>query len=129
MLLRLAPVDPRSLMQGDYMILNYAIAGDAQKAPGLARSGALVVRLDEHGVADLVRVDDGRPLAPGERRLGYRLRDTQLRLGAESYFFPEGTGDRYESAAFGELIAVENGESVLVALRDGERRRLGTPLH
>lgn len=134
MLLRLAPVDPRSLIQGDYMILSYAIAEAARDAPGLSRSGALIVRLDLDGVATLVRIDDGRPLAQGERRLRYRLRDHQrlgagVRLGAESYFFPEGTGQRYESAMFGELIADERGESVLVALRDGERRRLGTPLH
>ncbi|MBL8974390.1 MAG: GDYXXLXY domain-containing protein, partial [Myxococcales bacterium] len=101
----------------------------AADARGLARSGALVIRLDADGVAALVRVDDGRPLADGERRLRYRLRDGDLRLGAESYFFPEGTGDRYEAAAFGELVAVEDGESVLVALRDASRQRLGTPLH
>lgn len=129
MLLRLRPVDPRSLIQGDYMELRYAIADQAADAPGLHRSGALVVRLDPEGIAEWVRVDDGRPLADGERRLRYRLRAHELRLGAESYFFPEGTGERYERAAFGELIAVEDGESVLVALRDGERRRLGTPLH
>ncbi len=129
MLLRLRPVDPRSLIQGDYMELRYAIADQAADAPGVHRSGALVVRLDADGIAEWVRIDDGRALADGERRLRYRLRADQLRLGAESYFFPEGTGERYERAAFGELIAVENGESVLVALRDGERRRLGTPLH
>ena len=129
MLLRLRPVDPRSLIQGDYMELRYAIADQAADAPDVHRSGALVVRLDADGIAEWVRIDDGRALADGERRLRYRLRADQLRLGAESYFFPEGTGERYERAAFGELIAVENGESVLVALRDGERRRLGTPLH
>ena len=31
-LLPLAPVDPRSLMQGDYMILDYAVTRDAQGA-------------------------------------------------------------------------------------------------
>lgn len=129
MLLRLRPVDPRSLIQGDYMQLRYVIADEAADARGLARSGALVIRLDADGVAALVRVDDGRPLADGERRLRYRLRDGDLRLGAESFFFPEGTGDRYEAAAFGELVAVEDGESVLVALRDASRQRLGTPLH
>lgn len=128
LLLRLRPVDPRSLMQGDYMVLRYAIADDARKT-GVARHGALVIRLDADGVADLVRIDDGRPLAAGERLLRYRLRDGEVRLGAESFFFPEGTGDRYETAAFGELIAVDDGESVLVGLRDAERKRLGTPLH
>lgn len=128
-LLRLRPVDPRSLIQGDYMVLAYAIAEEVERAPRLARSGAIVLRVDADDVAEFVRVDDGRPLAADEQRLRYRLRDDDLRLGAESFFFPEGTGERYEAAAFGELIAAPGGESVLVALRDAQRRRLGTPLH
>lgn len=31
-ILKLAPKDPRSLLQGDYVILNYDISRDAQKA-------------------------------------------------------------------------------------------------
>ena len=128
-LLRLRPVDPRSLIQGDYMILAYALADELREREGLPRSGALVVRLDADGVAAFVRLDDGRALARDEQRLRFRLRGEQLRLGAESFFFPEGTAERYAGAAFGEVIADERGESVLVALRDAQRRRLGTPLH
>ncbi len=47
-LLELAPVDPRSLMQGDYMALRFRVAVDAlrdQRAHEL-RDGYLVVALD-----------------------------------------------------------------------------------
>jgi uncharacterized membrane-anchored protein len=128
-LLRLRPVDPRSLMQGDYMVLRYAIADEATRDPALPRDGALVVRLDEHRVAALVRVDDGRPLAPGELRLQFRVRDRDLRLGAESFFFPEGHADRYAPAAYGELVVAPGGESVLVGLRDERYAPLGARLH
>ncbi len=47
--LRLAPVDPRSLMQGDYMALNFAI-GAAIRAARMdgfeQRDGVAVIRLD-----------------------------------------------------------------------------------
>ncbi len=128
-LLRLRPVDPRSLMQGDYMVLRYAIADEAVQGREPPRSGAIVVRVGGERVAEFVRVDSGGPLASDEVRLRYRLRGGELRLGAESFFFAEGAAERYASAAFGELRVDESGESVLVGLRDAERVRLGAPLH
>ena len=41
-LLELAPVDPRSLMQGDYMALQFAIARDTREALMKARVGETV---------------------------------------------------------------------------------------
>ena len=130
MLLRLAPRDPRSLMQGDYMELRYAIAADVEKqTQGWPADGALVVTLDENGVATFVRRHADTPLAAGERLLRYRLRGTWLRLGAESFFFQEGQGGLYAAGRYGELRVAPDGESVLVALRDDQRRVLGRPLH
>ena len=36
--LKIAPVDPRSLMQGDYMVLNYAILSEFQQSQVLSES-------------------------------------------------------------------------------------------
>ena len=36
--LKIAPVDPRSLMQGDYMVLNYAILSEIQQSQFLSES-------------------------------------------------------------------------------------------
>ena len=51
LLLQLAPRDPRSLLQGDYMILRYTLA--AKIGAGLNDSssidGKAVVQLDAHG--------------------------------------------------------------------------------
>lgn len=129
-LLRLAPRDPRSLLQGDYMELRYAIAAEVEKqAQGWPRDGALVVALDGNGVATFVRRHADAPLAAGERLLRYRLRGAGLRLGAESFFFQEGQGSLYAAARYGELKVAPDGESVLVGLRDEQRRVLGRPLH
>ncbi|SDT96191.1 Uncharacterized membrane-anchored protein [Verrucomicrobium sp. GAS474] len=119
-LLRLAPVDPRSLMQGDYMALNYeaSTAALAQNQGALAENGFLVLAQAGDGTATFVRVDDGTPLAEGEIRLRYRERGFRVRLGAESFFFQEGEGQRYAAARYGELRVAPSGESVLVGLRD-----------
>ena len=124
MLLRLAPRDPRSLMQGDYMVLRYQIA-DALPTAELAGKGRVVVQLDTDGVVTaLTGVYRGEPLKPGERLLVYRNRNG-LRFGAESFFFQEGQADLYARAAYGELKVAPSGEAVLIGLRDAQRRPLG----
>ncbi len=131
-LLELAPVDPRSLIQGDYMVLDYAVSREARRASGmgpLPPEGRLVLRLDEHGVGHFVRRDEpGTPLAPDELPLRYKVRDGRVRLGAEAFFFQEGHADRYAKAKYGELRVSANGSSVLVGLRDAERQPLGVPV-
>lgn len=123
-LLELAPVDPRSLIQGDYMQLSYAIARDAFDADA-PDDGYLILKLDADQVGKRVRFDKGEPLGEGELRLRYRQRHGSVRLGAESFFFQEGHADLFDKARYGELRVAANGESVLVGLRDAERRVLG----
>jgi uncharacterized membrane-anchored protein len=125
-LLELAPVDPRSLMQGDYMVLNYAISQELRDDNSLPSDGRLVLRLDELGVGRFVRVHGGgTPIQPGELLLRYRVRNGRVRLGAESFFFQEGHANRYARAKYGELRVQPDGNSVLAGLRDTERRPLG----
>jgi uncharacterized membrane-anchored protein len=113
--LRLVPVDPRSLIQGDYMALRYEI--ESQAPPDrLVAKGRIVIRRDERGVGSYVRLDDGAPLAEGECFLVYRKRG-QPRLGAESFFFEEGQGPRYAQARYALLRVAPSGDSVLVDLR------------
>lgn len=133
-LLELVPVDPRSLMQGDYMRLDYAVSRAARSMEDLSQSfappeeGRLVLRLNAEGVGTFVRHDTGTPLAPGELLLRYKLRDGRVRLGAESFFFQEGLADHYAGAKYGELRVAGDGSSVLVGLRDTERHPLGSAL-
>ncbi|WAS98776.1 GDYXXLXY domain-containing protein [Nannocystis punicea] len=127
-LLRLRPVDPRSLMQGDYMELRYELAA-LPNIEAMAPRGALIVTRDADDVAQFVRVDDGRALAPGELRLRYHKRGEAVSFGAETFLFPEGEGQELEAARYGELAVAEAGDSVLIGLRDEARRPLGTRLH
>ena len=72
-LLEIAPRDPRSLMQGDYMILRYQfgrdIPGEEQKER--PSSGTLIARLDQRGVATFSRFEDGAAPGADEVRLRY----------------------------------------------------------
>lgn len=128
-LLRLAPVDPRSLMQGDYMRLNYEIAReltsrDAQTTQNKG-SDTLVIRLDAHQVATLVA--DGKPdrLASDERLLQVHQSERQWQIGPDAYFFEEGTAEQYEAARYGEFRLQADGKTLLVGLRDEAYQPIG----
>lgn len=130
-LLALRPVDPRSLMQGDYMELRYDQAVVTPQGDPPALDGRIVVALDADGVAAFRRFDDGAPLAEDERFLRYKRRAPagfaaddriELFIGAESFLFQEGHGDSYAKARFGILKVAPDGDSVLAGLADAERR-------
>lgn len=134
--LALAPVDPRSLMQGDYMALTFALGNQIQRAlfqqdeapqaeTQQASNGYVVVRLDEQLIAHFQRLDDGTALGDEERRLRYRLRNGQVRFATDAFFFQEGHGERYEPARYGQLRVNTKGEPLLVALYDEELKQLG----
>ncbi|MFQ1845981.1 GDYXXLXY domain-containing protein [Aeromonas veronii] len=128
-LLRLAPVDPRSLMQGDYMRLNYEIARELTSRDARATqnkgSDTLVIRLDAHQVATLVA--DGKPdrLASDERLLQVHQSERQWQIGPDAYFFEEGTGEQYEAARYGEFRLQADGKTLLVGLRDEAYQPIG----
>lgn len=127
MYLELAPVDPRSLMQGDYMALNFALSNRIQsmlhqaRAAGdilKAHNGTVVVRLDEKRIAHFERLENGDPLSENERRLGYRLRNGQVLFATNAFFFQEGEAERYESARYGQFRVNAEGEPLLVSLHN-----------
>lgn len=126
-LLELAPVDPRSLMQGDYMALRFKVVDDAFGRGRLEdlRDGRIVVRPDARGVAVFVRRDGGEPLAAGEQRLRYRVRDGRVKFATNAFFFQEGHAKLYERARYGEFRATPPGELLLTHLRDEALERLG----
>ncbi len=125
MLVELAPRDPRSLIQGDYMRLLYAMGSAAQSDATWPRDGRIVVRLDERGVAQFVRRHVAEvPLGSGERLLRYRRRGARVHIGSNAFYFQEGHASRYQDARYGELRVDNSGASVLVGLRDAELRPL-----
>ncbi|MFC3284486.1 GDYXXLXY domain-containing protein [Litchfieldella rifensis] len=133
--LELAPVDPRSLMQGDYMALNFEIGNHIRQALRERKpddnemevaNGQVIVSLDERRVAHFERLGaEEENLADSERRLRYRLRAGRVKFATDAFFFQEGHAERYEPAGYGRFRVNEKGEPLLVALYDDELERLG----
>jgi len=130
-LLALRPADPRSLMQGDYMVLRYdaSVFPPPELAETLPRKGRIILALDDRGVARFARLEDGAQPGPMEARLVYRLAgpDGELRYGAESYFFQEGRAEIFQDAKYGVLKLDPDGNSVLAGLADAQGRLLVQP--
>lgn len=127
-LLRLRPVDPRSLIQGDYMALAYALhdsMANADPESAQPRDGRVIVRETPDEGATFVRFDTGAPLAAGEIALRYRTREGAARVGTDAYYFEEGQAERFEAARYAELRVDSAGNSVLVNMLDEGRKPLG----
>lgn len=130
-LLQLAPVDPRSLMQGDYMALRFKAANDAFSVRPAGRrpsDGRIVLTLDERNIGTFTRIDDGTALAANEARIRYRIRNGQARLASNAFFFQEGDAKRYSTAQYGEFRVTPDGEAILTGLRDKDTLPLGAAL-
>lgn len=122
-LLELAPVDPRSLMQGDYMRLSYAIASNDRDSFPI--KGYYVVKLDSGLVAQRVRIQaSASPLAEGEYLIKYHQSRWQHSLGADDYFFQEGQADHFAHAKYGGIMVDNSGNSILVGLYDTQKKLL-----
>lgn len=120
----LAPADPRSLMQGDFMRLNFRLPGEVWKLapPGVATDRPLVLaRRDERGVARLIGpFAEGAPLAPGELVIELSPKNGGWTLVTDAWFFREGDGERWEAARYGEFRVASDGRALLVGMADAE---------
>ena len=116
----LAPVDPRSLIQGDYMTLEYTIERDANIAGiGAQDRGQLVVSLDEQLIARFARLyNDSDTLADNEIVINFYAPNGRVRVGIDSFFFQEGQTNIFGTARYAEVRILEGGGVMLVHLAD-----------
>ncbi len=115
-LLELAPVDPRSLMQGDYMQLRYKIS-EKSKLDSISKRGFIVVATDDKGIAQKTRIQPKKnPIHANEYLIEYTAGSMDMNIGAESFFFEEGQGEKFEKAKYGGLQVDNKGNSILVGL-------------
>lgn len=137
--LRLAPVDPRSLMQGDYMALSFRLAADVYDAlpkstndkrwrhDVAASDGYVVVTLDERHIGSFKALYTNQALPQEEILMRYRVRNGAVKFATNAYFFQEGHGKYYQPAQFGQFRVDEKGELLLVAMYDQDLNKLGPP--
>ncbi|CAN7659691.1 GDYXXLXY domain-containing protein [Acidovorax sp. LjRoot66] len=129
----LAPVDPRSLMQGDYMRLRFTLPPmvdfDRRDAgvEGLLGSRPYAVgRLDARGVVAWERVEKyDAPIAPGEFRIQLTPKNGDWTLVTDGWYFAEGDASRWEQARFGEFRVQPDGKALLVGMADDQLVPIG----
>jgi uncharacterized membrane-anchored protein len=112
----LAPVDPRSLMQGDYMRLSFRLPHPASHG-AFGSTAQVVASVDERGVARLLRLRDGRALADGEFAIDLVRRHGAWTLVTDAWYFKEGEAQRWSKARYGEFRVAPDGKALLVGLR------------
>jgi uncharacterized membrane-anchored protein len=114
--LELAPVDPRALMQGDYMALRFSLAG----AIAASQSDTHAHRRKNGQFATLAN-----PTLSVPDSIRFRWRDGAVWLGTNAFFFEEGSAQRFEIARYGQFkLNPSSGEAVLVALADAQLNTL-----
>ncbi len=149
--LKLAPVDPRSLMQGDYMSLRFEMADQiratltqrlqlkSNTSSNKSFDGLVEVELDDKSIASFLNITNAESIkqtASNQRTINqstanqvialkFRLRNSQIKLATNAYFFEEGAGNKLAQAKYGEFRVAINGELLLVALCDENLKKLG----
>lgn len=135
--LELAPVDPRSLMQGDYMALRFRLADEIYKILPktedsrrwrhdiAATDGFVVTILDERNICTFKSLYKNQPLSDNEVLLRYRVRNGAVKFATNAYFFQEGHGKYYQPAEYGQFRVDGKGELLLAAMYDKNLNKLG----
>jgi len=136
--LKLAPIDPRSLMQGDYMALRFGLSEEIHKELSKETSnkrkgrydlknsdGYVVVVLDDKNVASYVRLHENETLLDNEVLLFYRVRNNEIKFATNAFFFQEGKAKEYDSAKYGKFHVDENGKLLLTTMHDQHLKPLG----
>ncbi|MBB1138048.1 GDYXXLXY domain-containing protein [Myroides sp. WP-1] len=124
-LLPLAPVDPRSLIQGDYMQLNYAINEQLRATQidreNLHKRGYIILGVNQQQVGSFQGISQEFPTVKEDSLLPIKYFNWDgfsLAVGAESYFFQEKKDTLYDKAKYGGLRVDQHGNSVLIGLYD-----------
>ncbi len=129
-ILALAPLDPRSIMQGDYMELNFALLNDVDVDINESRFAYLYLKADEQGVMQVCHssaTQEASADCPNAIWIKAKRGEWQWRLSTHQYFFPEGLASYFEQARYGEFRRAEDGTILLKQLLDEKLQPLTRP--
>lgn len=123
----LAPVDPRSLMQGDFMRLHFRLPPELDSEFRYARKRPQVLAIrDQRGVATIAGLyRGGSPLRDNELRIELTPKDGRWVFVTDAWFFREGDAARWEAARYGEFRVDASGKALLVGMADAQLRPIG----
>jgi len=122
-ILQLAPVDPRSIMQGDYMALAFAI--DRELPDDAAQFSYVWLTTADNAAASLHSLSNQLPQQQNKIGLLLRQRDGIYSVGPNGFFFAEGTDAVYKAARYGQFKVDSSGKALLTGLLDENLQLLG----
>ena len=107
----LAPVDPRSLIQGDYMRLAYKIP---PKLVDKTSQGQLKISIDSDGFVTDYALYHNEALEKDQHLLQFkRKKGDNIHIGSESFLFQEGKAKHYAKATHAIFYLTPSGETIL----------------
>jgi len=124
--LQLAPVDPRSLLQGDYLTLRYAISNLPIENDGWNKLVKVGLNKNKNGIyvySGHYVVGKEIPKDIKEKAdvwiVGRFKGNTNVEYGIENYFVPEGTGlELQEKVNYAYVKVATNGDAMLINLSE-----------
>ena len=120
---KLAPVDPRSLMQGDYMALRYDIERGLYSS-NIKGKTKILLTLDKKRVAKIKSLSDTAKLGKDEFLVSLNKKPYRVELKlAHRYYFQEGKSKKYEKAVYGKF-KTDSSKMILVNLVDKDFKDL-----
>lgn len=122
--IELAPADPRSLMQGDYMALNFRLQALDREDVQTLRRAKVIAKIDGRGVAVMQGLAGDRSLAPDEILIELVQTGSGLRPATNAWYFKEGEAPRWSRAKYGEFRIDDKGRALLVNLRGPDLEQL-----
>ncbi|MEC5159723.1 MULTISPECIES: GDYXXLXY domain-containing protein [unclassified Janthinobacterium] len=122
----LVPVDPRSLMQGDFMSLRFPLPEGMNWQPQhwSEQRPYVVAHSDARGVAAIKRVHGVEALAAGEFLMQLTPKNGSWVLVTDAWFFKEGEAERWSKARYGEFRVAPDGRALLVGMRGAKLEKL-----
>lgn len=118
-ILALAPVDPRSLMQGDYMMLDFQFERDLLKKSNYPNEGYILFDLDQNNIARF----SGVSKEYREKSIKYK-NYFEFDIGIDSYFFQEGYRSHFEEARYVRVFLQKDGSVKIDTLLDSNLKDL-----
>lgn len=122
---QLVPVDPRSLMAGDYMALRFDLPDELPPISTGFERPRIALTPDARGVVIATRLLGQQDAPqPGEIALKLTLTGQGWTLVTDAWYFREGEAERWSTARYGEFRVLADGRALLVGLRDESLKAL-----
>ena len=123
----LEPVDPRSILQGDYMILHYnynsgkSMSWDTDDSDDMDYKYAILY-LSSNGVVSGYTLTNDEVAADNQVLLKVQ-QQKPLKFVANTFFFQKGKAELFDDAKFARF-KYKKGESILISLHDKSFREI-----